>query len=326
MTRLTILPLVAVIASAAITPVHAHEIPPQVRDVSASIMMLCTRVEMHGLFRSMNVDGEYAVQHESENIETCSNAFQISENRVLSAAHVKSDVETILTQHFTNKLTVLDTHGFTPGYSPENIDTVTLARFLVSSDGHRFYEPQEKYQASWKGELAAETVQDFLASLVPQNAGSDGTASKARVLATDAKRDLMLLSISPSHEQKVYVSMTPGDDTMGTNAWGVAALLPWNGKGELNLVIGGGIVQQPILGSIPREGIVIDMSQPTKGGYSGGFVVDDEGRLIGVTQASTALEHSWSFDLPHPCSSALPCKRTVISTDVVHEFMKMHGQ
>ncbi len=324
MRRLIVLSMLAVITSSAITPVQAQEIPPRVREVSASIMMLCTRLEMHGIFKSINARGESIDTPDIEEIETCSNAFQISENRVLSAAHVNNDVKVMLTQYFEHKLAVLERHGFLPGNTPEKIDKVTLLRFLISFDGHRFTGPLEEYGALWSGELKEETVQRFLVSLVPMKAETQSPASAMAVLATDTDSDLTLLSISPSHEQKAYVSLSPGENSIGTSVWGVAALLPWNRKGELNLVIGTGTLHQPTLSTTPRESVVINMRQPTMGGYSGGFVVDDGGQLIGVTQASTALEHSWSFDLPHPCSDSIPCRRVVVSTDSVREFMKIH--
>lgn len=325
MTHLVALFLLVILTGSVTAPVLAQEIPSRVREVSASIMMFCTRLEMHGLFRSVNAQGERTIQPGIETIQTCSNAFQISESRVLSAAHVNNDVATLLTQHFAHKLAVLQRHGFAPGYTPEKIDRVTLERFLVSSSGHRFYGPQEEYHASWSGELEGKTVRSFLESLVSQNVAAPQTMSAMTILATDPDRDLMLLSISPTHEQKAYASLLPGAGSIGTNVWGVAALLPWNEKGELNLVIDAGTVHQLTIESALRESIEINMEQPTMGGYSGGFVVDDSGRLIGVTQASTALEHAWSFDLPHPCSSILPCRRAVVPMDSVHEFLKIHG-
>ena len=308
------------------TGVMAQEIPPRVDKVSTSIMLLCTKVEMHGRFHSIDAYGAHRSPIDVEKIETCSNAFQISKDQVVSAAHVAEEIPLILARYFIHKLATLQVYGFHAGHTPERIDRVWLSRSLVSFDGLTYTGGSEEYSASWPGKMEAVAVQKFLASLVPLRETTLLTSHTLEIRATDASRDLMLLSISPPRELEAYVAISKNHQPHDT-AWGIAAQIPWKKSGPIDIIVTSGTVHERLYtNDAPQQSMVISMQRPTKGGYSGGFAVDEDGALIGVTHASSAFEQAWIFDIPHPCNDRYPCRRIVVSAQSVREFLKEHSK
>lgn len=111
----------------------------------------------------------------------------------------------------------------------------------------------------------------------------DGRTLPARLLAVDERRDLAALRVD-AHD---LPAISLGDSRrLRPGQWVFAVGHPWGivGAATAGVVIGA-LVERPA--SLPVEGDWLAVSLHLRPGYSGGALVDEQGRLVGINTLMT---------------------------------------
>lgn len=312
---------------AAVFSAHA-DIPERVKDVTQNIFLICVDIALKGKFYTEM--GDESTLKNEERFVICSSATQISENKVLTSNHNLGSVKEVIGVKYRHKIAVYETHGFTPGLEPKQIDSVFVSWRLVSSEGIVYESDTQVYGVTWKAGVPTEKkIKAFLSSFVPAGMKKTATTRKMTVVKRSARSDLALISFYPGIVRSRYATPSRVDMPVGTKVWGVSATSHTRFSEEKKPVVRivKGVLYDksgmPAVGSAVVVPIwVLKTSTPSRGGDSGGFNVDSSGNLIGITYSTSFWEMVWGFDLPHPCNDKFPCRRSVISSTAIRTFLE----
>ena len=137
----------------------------------------------------------------------------------------------------------------------------------------------------------------------------DGTTRPARLLAHDTSRDLAALMVEatdlPAIELGESRSLQPGQ-------WVLALGHPWGVSGSVTagviIGVGSGLPEMP-----PFQGELIAVSLRLRPGYSGGPLIDGQGRLVGVNTMMAVPVHEIKAFLRRELGSAVPAQRADVA-------------